>query len=505
MSKSITVLIDGETISPSFAAQIFTHASSLGSVAAREIYGSGTALAAWTEAILEHAVNASFTPEGNAVCALVIGAVEIAQSLQPAEGDGAVFLIAANADLSALAVYLRKKGFDVIGMGEGESVSPFRTRACTAFEPLAASRPAEESAPDPSPAQYSGSEKEAPAPAEKPAAEVPQAASTHRVRLSIIRQIISAQIAENGGRIRSRDLFKALAADPNYQVDQRKSRRNPLDYLKTQFDAWFVFEAGEKGTCWISAKRPSAQTAPSAGSPSAEEKTAPSAEAAPVPEPPAGPVPAVSEEKAAPVPGPVFPIESQDISSEVLTNLGIPLIHADRAAELIAGCVNMRGVYNAMRKAFGNDLGKKYHEILKTIPIVFPDPGPAEKEEDDSARPLTREEIGELTGASRSPAETAQPDASPSAEAVSVPETAPELSETPDPEEREEQGTDAALRLSSGPVRFLLERGVTSDNAVRIVKIYYDSPNQRIAYNELRKAFGNKGGQYLKMMKEYEE
>ena len=38
--------------------------------------------------------------------------------------------------------------------------------------------------------------------------------------------------------------------------------------------------------------------------------------------------------------------------------------------------------------------------------------------------------------------------------------------------------------------------------AVMIAKIYTESANQRIAYNELRKAFGDKGRQYLKMMKE---
>ena len=58
-------------------------------------------------------------------------------------------------------------------------------------------------------------------------------------------------------------------------------------------------------------------------------------------------------------------------------------------------------------------------------------------------------------------------------------------------------------RLTEGPVRYLLEKGVTSDKAVRIVSIFTGSQNQRVAYNELRKEFGGKGGQYLRLMKEY--
>ena len=59
------------------------------------------------------------------------------------------------------------------------------------------------------------------------------------------------------------------------------------------------------------------------------------------------------------------------------------------------------------------------------------------------------------------------------------------------------------LRLTGGPVRFLLEKGVTSDKAKQVVSIVEESPNMRVAYNELRKAFGNKGARYLNLMKEY--
>jgi len=484
MSKSIITLIDGETVSPTCAGRIFSYAASLGAPAAREIYGSGSALNAWTDAILEHTVSAVFTMEGNASCAMVIGAVELLHTLSPG-GDGTVFLLVTDADLSALAVHLRKRGMEVIGMGSRERARPLWVKACTAFEPL--ELPAEPARPDNLAASQNAVRTEDP-PAqaeEKTGAEIPQAATNHRVRLALIRQIISAQITENGGRVRSRELFRVLSADPNYQLDQKKSRRNPLDYLRTQFDPWFVFETGEKGTCWISERH-------AAGARASEEvpNGAPAeiADAAPEEEVPHEPAPSFS----LPV-----PLEAKDISSEILTNLGIPLIHADRAAEFLPGCRNMRGVYNALRRAFGNEPGKTYYEILKAVPIAFPAAEQSAKEEDDSARPLTREEIDELMGERRTVP----------TEIPSAPDPAPADNAAPEDPADEEAGDngveDDALRLSSGPVRHLLERGVTSDKAVRIVKIFTESPNQRIAYNELRKAFGNKGSQYLKIMKEY--
>lgn len=493
MSKSVIVLIDGESVSPSFSAQIFNYAGSLGSVASREIYGPGASLGAWTEAILEYAVGTSFTLEGNAACAMVIGAVEIMHDAPAAEGDEPVFLLVTNTDLSSLAVHLRKKGICVIGMGERETVSPLWIRACTAFEPLAVPGAAEESAPVSAPS--ADTEAQPVQSGEQTAGSLPQAASSHRARLSIIRQIISGQIAASGGRVRSRDLFKVLSSDPNYQMDQRKSRRNPLDYLRTQFDPWFSFEPGEKGTCWISDKH-----SPHAAPDVSETEAAPPEEAeqasVSVPDKPA---PEGDREETAPAFSLPVPLESENVSSEALTTLGIPLIHADRAAELLAGCRNMRGVYNAMRRAFGNELGKKYYEILRSVPLVFPDREQERKTEDDSARPLTREEISELYGTTAAPAKETTPEPSP--EAAPAPED-PADTETPAPLTAELSTDDTALRLTSAPVRWLMEHGVTSDKAVRIVKIYTESANQRIAYNELRKAFGDKGRQYLKMMKE---
>jgi len=121
---------------------------------------------------------------------------------------------------------------------------------------------------------------------------------------------------------------------------------------------------------------------------------------------------------------------------------------------------------------------------------------------DKSDLPLTKEEILAMTAAS-APASAEEP--AKASEAQREPEEP-----APAPSDSEEEAVEAGDKpedggphLTDGPIRFLLERGVTSDRAMKIVSIFNESPNQRVAYNELRKAFGNKGRQYLGMMKEY--
>ena len=82
--------------------------------------------------------------------------------------------------------------------------------------------------------------------------KAPAFAPSHQARVQVIRGFIAEKIAEKGGRIRSGELFRALAALPDYKYDQQRSRRNPLDYLSKQYSAWLAFEAGENGSSWIS-------------------------------------------------------------------------------------------------------------------------------------------------------------------------------------------------------------------------------------------------------------
>ena len=58
---NIAVLIDAENVLPIHADQIFTHASSLGTITVKEIYGAAAALTAWVEPVLKYALHANLT------------------------------------------------------------------------------------------------------------------------------------------------------------------------------------------------------------------------------------------------------------------------------------------------------------------------------------------------------------------------------------------------------------------------------------------------------------
>ena len=580
-NRFVAVLIDGENIDPSFAEKIFSFAASLGTVTVREIYGSGIALNAWSDPILKHTIHTNFTLRPNRFknssdIALVIGAMEILSSVRASGTDRetTVLIVSSDSDFSPLAVHLRAAGVDVVGMGEPKNTNPMWPKACTRYVELTGTQPsqapgtersrrAEAESQPAQPAKKSEPEvkkapqekkpvpaepTEAPAqpvrepkksePAEQKKAAAPEQkgnepaeqkksepaeqkiAPSHRARMEIIRRFITEQINARDGRVKSGELFKSLASLPDYKYDQQRSKRNPMDYLEKQYGAWFAFEAGEKGSSWISLKP--AEAAPNGDKP-ASDASAPTAEAENAPalagpaaeaNPAEGTVPSDAAEVPSPEPSSSesAPESAEEPAGttleESLTAAGIPFRDAVRAVGILSRCRNLRDVYNRMRGAFGKEDGKTYYEIVKamvrTSAYSFP---PREKEParetDDSDRPLTKEEIAALTAPEGTPEKPASDE--PSAEAApSSEEAAEQPSEArPGEEQEEEPASGGAIRLTDGPVRFLLEKGVTSDRAVRIVSIFENSPNQRVAYNELRKAFGNKGRQYLGMMKEY--
>ena len=580
-NRFVAVLIDGENIDPSFAEKIFSFAASLGTVTVREIYGSGIALNAWSDPILKHTIHTNFTLRPNRFknssdIALVIGAMEILSSVRASGTDRetTVLIVSSDSDFSPLAVHLRAAGVDVVGMGEPKNTNPMWPKACTRYVELTGTQPsqapgaernrrAEAESQPAQPAKKSEPEvkkapqekkpvpaepTEAPAqpvrepkksePAEQKKAAAPEQkgnepaeqkksepaeqkiAPSHRARMEIIRRFITEQINARDGRVKSGELFKSLASLPDYKYDQQRSKRNPMDYLEKQYGAWFAFEAGEKGSSWISLKP--AEAAPNGDKP-ASDAPAPTAEAENAPalagpaaeaNPAEGTVPSDAAEVPSPEPSSSesAPESAEEPAGttleESLTAAGIPFRDAVRAVGILSRCRNLRDVYNRMRGAFGKEDGKTYYEIVKamvrTSAYSFP---PREKEParetDDSDRPLTKEEIAALTAPEGTPEKPASDE--PSAEAApSSEEAAEQPSEArPGEEQEEEPASGGAIRLTDGPVRFLLEKGVTSDRAVRIVSIFENSPNQRVAYNELRKAFGNKGRQYLGMMKEY--
>ena len=197
-----------------------------------------------------------------------------------------------------------------------------------------------------------------PSDAKKAAPAEQKIAPSHRERMEIIRKAVTEQIEAHDGRIKSGELFKTLAALPDYKFDQQRSKRNPQDYLMKQYNAWFAFETGEKGSFWISL-RPvdAAQTAP-VPEPAPEEPS-PAVVPAALPDEPA----AAEEQAETPeqVPQPdTAPDDTAEPRTaptleESLTAAGVPFKDAVRAANILTKCRNMRDVYNRMRGAFGKE------------------------------------------------------------------------------------------------------------------------------------------------------
>ena len=84
--------------------------------------------------------------------------------------------------------------------------------------------------------------------------ETVRVAPTHKARMEIIRRLITEEIESHDGRVKSGDLFRVIGSNPEYKYDQQRSRRAPMDYLKTQYGMWFDFEPQENGMSLITLK-----------------------------------------------------------------------------------------------------------------------------------------------------------------------------------------------------------------------------------------------------------
>ena len=485
MPVKIAILIDAENVDPSHAQRIFSYARSLGEVTVREIYGAGIALNEWADPILENTIHPNFTLRPNRFknssdIALTIGAMEILHaSLRGDEQShvDAVIIASSDSDFSPLAFHLRAAGVDVIGMGEPGRVNPMWPKACTEFIELVGSDPLvrkrgnvelpeapkpapEETAPAPKPAPaLLPPEEEAPAPAPAPVpAPAPAAAPkeekpapiarSHRARLEIIRQFIVDQLDSHDGRIKSGELFKALAALPDYKFDQKRSRRKPLDYLSSQFGSWFRLEPGENGSYWIFLQ-PKAAPVPEEESP-AEENAAPEL-------PP--------EQEASPEETPKEEAMENAIGVQDLIFAGIPPERAETVLSILQESDNRFIVFNALTQTFGRKDGKKYYAVIK---------------EWGSKAPALQEK----------------------AEQEEETEEFPADDEAPQAEGAEEEAFSEPIAPS--PLeQFLTEHGLPMEAASQTAAIVNESPNMRVAYNSLRKAFGGQGRDYFTLVKQF--
>ncbi|MCR4620568.1 MAG: NYN domain-containing protein [Clostridiales bacterium] len=365
----IAILIDAENVQPVFAEQIFSHASKLGDVVYKELYGAAQALNSWVEPVLRYAIHPNLTIrpskyKNSSDIALVIGAMDLIGKCDT------VIIASSDSDFSSLSVRLRSCGQEVIGMGT-EKANPLWKTACSAFvtlslpkpqpKPQQTAKPAQTKPQQPAlaaakPQETSEKPQERPQAQEKPQDKAqdkpldkPQEAaksqakpeskpeSTHAGRAQVIRAFIKEQLTTFGGKVPSSQLFTALNGLNDYRVDQQRSHRKPMDYIRRQYGDAFRFEESEEGTFLVEAMP-------------AKEVPAPSQEALEL---------SANE--------PVS--QNEPVSDEValLVQAGIPEERAHQIAEIFSTSKDMRTAYNSLRATFGQKDGSRYYQTVKDL------------------------------------------------------------------------------------------------------------------------------------------
>ena len=373
---NLAILIDAENVLPIHADQIFTHASSLGTITVKEIYGAAAALTAWVEPVLKYALHANLTIKASkgkntSDIALVIGAMD----LLVAGNIDTVVIVSSDSDFSALSVRLRSAGIEIVGMGT-EKANPLWRTACSSFIVLQA--PVFRPAPvQQQPTRLQPAAKAAVQKQEAPAAANPSkkktvtkaVAPTHTGRMSIITAFIKEQLEANNGRMAVSVLLPALNGLPEYRVDQQRSKRNAHNYLMRLYGDTFAFEEGEGGS-FISLK----PNAPAPSETPAEPAEAPveaeeSPESGVTEQEPAEPLPEQEEETAGAEPEEKPDEQTQAIEAFAgkLVDAGIPEDAARQIIQILNENNNLRTVYNKMRVVFGGDIGRKYYQIVKEV------------------------------------------------------------------------------------------------------------------------------------------
>ena len=373
---NLAVLIDAENVLPIHADQIFTHASTLGTIKVKEIYGAAAALTSWVEPVLKYALHANLTIKASkgkntSDIALVIGAMD----LLVAGSIDTVVIVSSDSDFSALSVRLRSAGIEVVGMGT-EKANPLWRTACSSFVVLQA--PSFRPAPTQQPVRSQPAAKTTPKPAapkqEQPANppkkknDSKPVAPTHAGRMSIISAFIKEQLEANDGRMAVSALLPALNGLAEYRVDQQRSKRNAHNYLVRLYGDAFTFEEGEGGS-FISLRK----NAPEAAAETAEAEEAPADALPEIEAAEQEPAESVEEPKEA-EPAPTEPETQPDEQAQAIAAFGARLVEAgipDDAAQQIIAILNensnLRTVYNKMRVTFGGDTGRKYYQIVKEV------------------------------------------------------------------------------------------------------------------------------------------
>ena len=137
-------------------------------------------------------------------------------------------------------------------------------------------------------------------------------------------------------------LFNLLNELPDYQYDQQRSKRTPLDYLSRQYGDLLKIQKNPDGVLWAYFK-----LADDAGDTETEHESAAPQASAPEQETPP------DTESTSP---------SLD---EFLRGAGIDKADAQKVLSAYEGCSNMREVYNVLRKTFKTKTGTAYYKLVK--------------------------------------------------------------------------------------------------------------------------------------------
>lgn len=347
---NIAILIDAENIDPAYANQIFTYAESMGTIVAREIYGAGIALNEWSAAIFQYVLHTNMTLKpsrfkNSTDIALVIGAmdllVERATRSTTAEQDttaDAVIIVSSDSDYSALALRLRASGIEVIGMGKEDNVNPSWPMACSEFITLT---PVDETRTEGQPKPHVISpphkaDKQASAHGKTRSASSSPESRGHTARVANIRKVISDQLSKNDGQMPSASLFNILKELPDYLCDQKRSKRNPVDYLSRQYSDLLKIQKNSEGVLWAYSKLADAAAVTKARDEGASQQE--------------------------------IPEDAENMASslvEFLCGAEVDRTDAQKVASAYEECSNMKDAYNVLRRIFKTETGTAYYKLVK--------------------------------------------------------------------------------------------------------------------------------------------
>ena len=389
----IAVFIDGENILPIYAEQIFSYAEEQGKIAYKEIYGASVSLNDWSEQILKYAIHMNMTIrptrfKNSSDIALTVGVMDLLSSHTVAEMASTlrgmpyykpqiaaigneqidtIIIASSDSDFSMLSLRLRNAGINVVGMGEEKSNSMWRT-SCSSFVELSSRNnvlsgllPLQLMSIQPASARFIQSK---PNPCDKKTIETDQLSisgaqrkdtivrilPTHLERVKVIRSFITEQLASRNGRIQSSELFSLLINLPDYQFDQQRSQRQPLDYLVRQYGDYFKFSQEPDGKIWIYAVElmNNMNKQEDVLSPLVDQTE-------------------IKTNTKKDVENPNCPSEAEIILKEA----GIDDEHAKQILMICRSSQELKTLYNCFRTSLGAEKGRTYYHIIKEHRTCF--------------------------------------------------------------------------------------------------------------------------------------